>query len=68
MDKNILSKKFHSNIPDHALNYIRYIMKNNYGEVLTNILYHGDVLTNFWGRFDQFGDVLTRGRCDLGTF
>ena len=30
--------------------------------------YHGDVLTKFWGRFDQFGDVLTRGRFDLGTF
>ena len=38
--------------------------KNHFGDVLTNIFYNGDVLTNFWGRFDQFGDVLTRGRFD----
>ena len=36
--------------------------------VMTNIFYHGDVLTNFGGCFDQFGDVLTRGCFDLGTF
>ena len=33
-------------------------------DVLTNFLNHGDVVTNLWGRFDQFGDVLTRGRFD----
>ena len=38
--------------------------KNHFGDVLTNMFYHGDVLTNFWARFDQFGDVLTRGRFD----
>ena len=38
--------------------------KNHFGDVLTNIFYHGDVLTNFWARFDQFGEVLTRGRFD----
>ena len=47
---------------------LKYRIKNHFGDVLTNIFYHGDVLTNFWGRFDQFGDVLTRGRFDLGTF
>ena len=34
--------------------------------------FYGDVLTNLffrvWGRFGQFGDVLTRGRFDKGTF
>ena len=42
--------------------------KNHFGDVLTNIFYHEDVLTSVWGRFDQFGDVLTRGRFDLWTF
>ena len=35
---------------------------------MTNFLNHGDVLTNLWGRFDQFGDVLTRGRFDCNPF
>ena len=64
MDKNTLSKTVSFKHPRLCL----YRMKNLFGDVLTNIFYHGDVLTNFGGRFDQFGDVLTRGRFDLGTF
>ena len=52
----------------HTKKIVKYRIKIHFGDVLTNIFYHGDVLTNFWGRFDQFGDVLTRGRFDLGTF
>ena len=43
-------------------------MKNHFGDVLTNISYHGDVLTKFWGSFDQFGGVLTWGRFSDNTF
>ena len=43
---------------------VKYGIKIHFGDVLTNIFYHWDVLTNFWGRFDQFGDVLTWGRFD----
>ena len=51
-----------------CLKILKIYNKNHFGDVLTNNFYNGDVLTNFWGRFDQFGDVLTRGRFDLGTF
>ena len=50
-----------------------YRIKNHFGDVLTNILYHGDVLTNFWGRwsFDYgtfwLGGVLTVIRLKSGT-
>ena len=69
LDKNTLSKTVSFKHPrffpkKHKIKN----KKNHFGDVLTNIFYHGDVLTNFWGRFDQFGDVLTRGRFDLGTF
>ena len=42
--------------------------KNRFRDVSTNIFYHGDVMTIFWGRFDQFRDVLSMGRFDLGMF
>ena len=66
--KNTLSKTVSFKHPRLCLKFHKYRIKNHFGDVLTNIFYHGDVLTNFWGRFDQFGDVLTRGRFDLGTF
>ena len=61
-------KQFFINHPRLCQKLHKIYNKNHFGDVLTNIFYHGDVLTNFWGRFDQFGDVLTRGRFDLGTF
>ena len=64
MDKNTLSKTVSFKHPRSCLKLHKKYDKNIFGDVLTNILYHGDVLTNFWGRFDQFGDVLTRGRFD----
>ena len=66
--KTLYLKQFYLNIPDYAQIFIKYRIKNHFGEVLTNIFYHGDVLTNLWGRFDQFGDVLTRGRLTWGRF